>query len=112
VKKSRQLELPHAHRKASGRATHAYRCGSYANRWTYNSRWFMALAQVQVLLDLAHEKRVKSMARNRKNDSVNGFVEDGYAHAVQRRRLRGKMEQEIARLVADRAKSISPTALF
>jgi hypothetical protein len=43
----------------------------------------MALAQVQVLLDLAHEKRVKSMARNRKNESVNGFVEDGYARAIQ-----------------------------
>jgi hypothetical protein len=72
----------------------------------------VASAQVQVLQDLLHEKRMKSMARNRKNDSVNGFVEDGYAHAVQRRRLRGEMEQEIARLVADRAKSISPTALF
>jgi len=97
----------------------------------------MALAQVQVLLDLAHEKRVKSMARNRKNESVNGFVEDGYARAIagfeievraeveakyasqleqcgffQPWRLRSEMEQEIARLVADRAKSISPKALF
>lgn len=97
----------------------------------------VASAQVQVLPDLPHEKRVKSMARNRKNHSVNGFVEDGYERAIQgfesevraeveakyasqweqcgffqRRRLRGEMEQEIARLVADRAKSISPSALF
>lgn len=123
--------------KASGRATHAYRSGSYANRWTYNRGMLIALAQVQVLLDLLHEKRVKSMARNRKDESVHGFVEDGYERAVQgfeieiraeveakyasqwehcgffqRRRLRREMEQEIARLVADRAKSISPTALF
>jgi hypothetical protein len=77
------------------------------------------------------------MARNRKDESVHGFVEDGYARAIQgfeievradveakyasqweqcgffqRWRLRGEMEQEIARLVADREKSISPTALF
>ena len=38
-------------------------------------------AQVQVLLDLAREKRVKSMVRNRKNDSFNDFVEDGFARA-------------------------------